>query len=83
MKDAKLSPLEKKVFDLLNTSDGMYISTLADLIFGDTPMGLTPKSPNNSIISAIRQMNGKSKKWHISGQNRGSQGKIVWLVKHK
>ncbi len=79
--ETKLSDLEQNVYDLLETTNGMYISTLADLVFSKTPMGLMPKNPNNSIVSAIRQMNRKAKGWQIIGQNRGSQGKIVWLVR--
>jgi hypothetical protein len=80
METVKLSELEQKVYDLLAPTNGMYVSDVADRVFSETPKNLKPKNPNNSIVSAIRQMNRKAKGWSISGLNRGSQGKFVWLV---
>lgn len=54
------------------------ISEIAKSVFKDVRGDLKPKDINNSVVSAIREINKKYPNL-IKGINRGSKGKLVYL----
>lgn len=78
MKKLKLSQLETRLVGILAKHDEIYVAQLAKLLFKGVRKDLRPANPNNSVISAIRQINRKHKGM-IKGVNRGRNGKLVRL----
>lgn len=73
-----LTPLQTKVYRLLKNKKYMTVIEIAKIVFNDVPDKHKPKCINNSITSAIIQMN-KKYKGLVEGMNYGRNGKVVWL----
>ena len=77
----KLSPLETKVCELIQSHEEIFVWRIAEHLLGKSKK--KPKSASNSITSAIRQINRKLEKanstWRIVGRANGRGGKLVYI----
>lgn len=78
----KLSKIESKVCEIISARGSVLIGDIAKEVFKGVPQDMRPLQPNNSITSAIRQINRKlegcGEKYRIEGMNHGSKGKLVY-----
>lgn len=76
-----LSPLESRVYNLIESSGSPTVIEIAKILFGKSKR--KPKSISNSVTSAIRQINRKLEKhgwdYRIVGKANGRGGKIVFF----
>lgn len=76
-----LSPLESRVYNLIESSGSPTVIEIAKILFGKSKR--KPKSISNSVTSAIRQINRKltsiGASYRIDGIANGRGGKTVYF----
>ena len=77
----KLSPLEKKVFIIIERQKAIHNWMIAEMLFKKSK--IKSKSASNSVTSAVRQINRKLEKLEsclrICGKGTGRGGKVLYL----
>lgn len=74
-----LSNFETEVLGLICKHETITITDLANTIYKHKRK--RPKSLNNGVVSAVRQINKKIEPYQLTGNNHGCRGKFLTLIK--
>lgn len=76
-----LTALQRKIVSVLEVDQPITVMEVAKKVYQDVPNDMRPKSINNSITSAIIQINKKVPNL-IRGENLGCQGKVLFMTEN-